>query len=172
MSKHASYSSWHCDFAPISLALLIVYAAPYADPTHTTALIKDAATKGHSATSCAPLGSVRFVGLLATYGYGLSDGSGSSVTVSPGRSYRFYLENVVRWPHAGHSNRDQRCKWKQAATTSEKTVTTSRRDLPRVLELAPARWATTLEQSQVQQQLDANIFRRATLLPNALHAAA
>jgi transposase len=45
----------------------------------------------------------------------------------------------------------------------------------RVLELAPASWATTLQDPQVQQRLDANIFRRATLLPappNAQHAAA
>lgn len=41
----------------------------------------------------------------------------------------------------------------------------------KVLELAPARWTTTRQDPQLQQQLDANIFRGATLLPNALHAA-
>lgn len=42
----------------------------------------------------------------------------------------------------------------------------------RVLELAPASWASTLQDPQVQQRLDANIFRRATLLPAAQPAAA
>lgn len=42
----------------------------------------------------------------------------------------------------------------------------------RVLELAPANWATTLVAPEVQQQLEANIFRRATLLPGAHQAAA
>jgi len=42
----------------------------------------------------------------------------------------------------------------------------------RVLELAPAHWATTLIDPEVQQRLAANIFRRATLLPGAHQAAA
>jgi len=42
----------------------------------------------------------------------------------------------------------------------------------RVLDLAPASWTLTLQDPQVQQRLDANIFRRATLLPEPEHAAA
>jgi transposase len=42
----------------------------------------------------------------------------------------------------------------------------------RVLELAPAYWTATLEDPQVQQRLEANIFRRATLQPVPEHAAA
>jgi transposase len=43
----------------------------------------------------------------------------------------------------------------------------------RVLELAPANWTALLQDLQVQQRLDANIYRRATLLPAApQHAAA
>jgi transposase len=41
----------------------------------------------------------------------------------------------------------------------------------RVLELAPASWRTTIQDPEVTQRLEANIFRRATLLP-APHAAA
>ena len=41
----------------------------------------------------------------------------------------------------------------------------------RVLELAPANWAALLENPEVQQRLDAKIFRRATLLPAAQRAA-
>lgn len=45
----------------------------------------------------------------------------------------------------------------------------------RVLELAPAHWTTLLQNPEVQERLERNIFRRATLLPataNAQHAAA
>jgi transposase len=42
---------------------------------------------------------------------------------------------------------------------------------PHVLELAPANWTALLQDSEVQQRLDANIFRRATLLPAAQRAA-
>jgi len=42
----------------------------------------------------------------------------------------------------------------------------------RVLELAPVSWAVTLQDPQVQQRLEANLFRRATLLPTPEHAAA
>lgn len=42
----------------------------------------------------------------------------------------------------------------------------------RVLELAPANWTTTLSNPEVQQRLEANIFRRATLLPGTHQAAA
>ena len=41
----------------------------------------------------------------------------------------------------------------------------------RVLELAPANWTALLEDADVQQRLDANIFRRATLLPVSQRAA-
>jgi transposase len=41
----------------------------------------------------------------------------------------------------------------------------------RVLELAPANWTALLQQPEVEQRLDANIFRRATLLPAAQRAA-
>lgn len=41
-----------------------------------------------------------------------------------------------------------------------------------VLELAPASWTALLEDPRVQQSLDANIFRHATLLPALQHAAA
>jgi len=41
----------------------------------------------------------------------------------------------------------------------------------RVLELAPANWTALLQDSEVQQRLDANIFRRATLRPGAQRAA-
>lgn len=41
----------------------------------------------------------------------------------------------------------------------------------RVLELAPANWTALLQDSAVQQRLDANIFRRATLLPVSQRAA-
>ena len=41
----------------------------------------------------------------------------------------------------------------------------------RVLELAPANWTAVLQEPEVQQRLDANIFRRATLLPAAQRAA-
>jgi transposase len=47
--------------------------------------------------------------------------------------------------------------------------------MSRVLELAPANWSTLLQDPEVQERLDQNIFRRATLLPaspNAQHAAA
>jgi transposase len=44
--------------------------------------------------------------------------------------------------------------------------------VPRVLELAPAYWQTTLADPAVQQQLDANIFRRATLVPDPRRQAA
>jgi len=44
--------------------------------------------------------------------------------------------------------------------------------ISRVLELAPASWVTTLQDSQVTQQLEANIFRRATLLPAPQRTAA
>jgi transposase len=42
----------------------------------------------------------------------------------------------------------------------------------RVLELAPASWSAVLQDPQAQQRLDANIFRRATLLPAPQSAAA
>jgi hypothetical protein len=42
----------------------------------------------------------------------------------------------------------------------------------RVLQLAPANWTELLTDPEVQQRLDANIFRRATLLPAPAHAAA
>ena len=42
----------------------------------------------------------------------------------------------------------------------------------RVLELAPASWTELLKDPAVQQRLEANIFRRATLLPTREHAAA
>jgi transposase len=42
----------------------------------------------------------------------------------------------------------------------------------RVLELAPASWTVTMQDPPVQQRLEANIFRRATLLPAPEHAAA
>ncbi len=38
----------------------------------------------------------------------------------------------------------------------------------RVLELTPAHWSRTLERPEVQQRLDANIYRRATLGPSSL----
>lgn len=41
----------------------------------------------------------------------------------------------------------------------------------RVLELAPATWTALLQDSEIRQRLDANIFRRATLLPVAQRAA-
>jgi hypothetical protein len=41
----------------------------------------------------------------------------------------------------------------------------------RVLELAPASWRITLQDPQVTQRLEANIFRRATLLPVSQRAA-
>lgn len=41
----------------------------------------------------------------------------------------------------------------------------------RVLELAPANWTAVLQEPEVQQRLDANIFRRATLLPAVRRAA-
>jgi transposase len=44
--------------------------------------------------------------------------------------------------------------------------------ISRVLDLSPARWASTLQDPQVQQRLEANIFRRATMLPISQHAAA
>jgi len=43
--------------------------------------------------------------------------------------------------------------------------------VPRVLELAPANWTALLQDPQVQQRLDANIFRHATLPPVAQRAA-
>jgi hypothetical protein len=42
---------------------------------------------------------------------------------------------------------------------------------PRVLELAPANWPALLQDAEVQQRLDANVFRRATLLPASQRAA-
>jgi transposase len=42
----------------------------------------------------------------------------------------------------------------------------------RVLDLAPANWAVTVENPEVTKRLDANIFRRATLLPAPQAAAA
>lgn len=42
---------------------------------------------------------------------------------------------------------------------------------PRVLDLAPANWTALLQDPEVQQRLDANIFRRATLLPASQRAA-
>jgi hypothetical protein len=44
--------------------------------------------------------------------------------------------------------------------------------ISRVLDLAPASWGTTLQDPQVTQRLEANIFRRATLLPVPQRAAA
>ena len=41
----------------------------------------------------------------------------------------------------------------------------------RVFELAPANWTALLQEPEVQQRLDANIFRRATLLPVVQRAA-
>jgi hypothetical protein len=41
-----------------------------------------------------------------------------------------------------------------------------------VLDLAPARWSATLADPELQQRLEANIFRRATLLPGPHQAAA
>ena len=41
----------------------------------------------------------------------------------------------------------------------------------RVLDLAPANWTALLQDPEVQQRLDANIFRRATLLPVSQRAA-
>jgi len=43
--------------------------------------------------------------------------------------------------------------------------------VPRVLELAPANWGALLQDPEVQQRLDANIFRHATLPPVAQCAA-
>jgi transposase len=44
--------------------------------------------------------------------------------------------------------------------------------ITKVLELAPANWASTLQQPATQATLDANIFRRATLFPTAQPVAA